>query len=627
MSVAGRTISFMPPVLLVIIIFAITFSLYFTFRNFTEEQIRSTLLEQYQEKQIEKTTTLSRSIGADLNVLMTKLEVLAESAPVQRGDFSGEATDSLMKRIYEESNMVTRVEGIGLSNSYNIVMNVYQPEIDKNLLIGRNMSSQPYAIEARLNLPNSTFTKGYQTIVNSEGQRVALLHPIFNSDGVHSGWARTAVDASRFFERYGNIRNVESEYFMVLDKNSNILVSPLTHLEGKNFFAEEVQSGFDYREETRDLFHRVLSGQSETSLASSAVGERMITGLPIAIRGEPVYFMFLSTPTSSIYLEIEGALFAQKTQTIILLFVSASVTSILFLVLSRMNIKLRNAVRERTVELENASTKLATSNDELQLRNQQLIESNRVLAEKESELQRAIARVLEIDKEKSEFSAMITHELKTPLVSIIGYGNMLLKGKLGDLTPIQRQKFQIMYNDAERLVTLIQDILDAQKLELGQLRLETSQTTAKYIIEQTVNSLLPRAESKNIKLDSSVDQDLPFSCDPSRIIQVLKNLVNNGIKFSPSDSTIVIAAKYGDHSVLFDVRDNGIGIRKEDQSRLFTKFYQVDTSLTRQAEGTGLGLVICKGIVEAHKGKIWFTSEEGKGSRFSFSIPVGGVGK
>jgi len=105
---------------------------------------------------------------------------------------------------------------------------------------------------------------------------------------------------------------------------------------------------------------------------------------------------------------------------------------------------------------------------------------------------------------------------------------------------------------------------------------------------------------------------------------VLNNLVTNGIKFSPNNSTIDIDAKLEDHSVVFSVKDSGIGIPAEKQSKLFTKFYQVDTTLTRKAGGTGLGLVISKGIVEAHKGKIWLKSEAGKGSIFSFSVPIGG---
>lgn len=261
-------------------------------------------------------------------------------------------------------------------------------------------------------------------------------------------------------------------------------------------------------------------------------------------------------------------------------------------------------------------------------RTKELLENNRQLHDATEEIKDQANKLREADVRKAEFSAMITHELKTPLVSIIGYGSMFLNNSLGELTPVQKQKLQIMFTDAERLATLIQDILDVQKLELGQMRLDVKQTSARNIIEQSINSLLPRAESKKVKLSNTLSEDLVLECDPHRIIQVLDNLIANGIKFSPSNSTIDINAKLEDHSVVFDVKDSGIGIPEEEHNRLFKKFYQVDTSLTRTAGGTGLGLVICKGIVEAHKGKIWFTSEAGKGSRFSFSIPKGeGVGK
>lgn len=274
------------------------------------------------------------------------------------------------------------------------------------------------------------------------------------------------------------------------------------------------------------------------------------------------------------------------------------------------NENLQQTVKEKTKELEAAITAL-------QLNNASLQELNEVLAQQKDEL-----RKTEIAKQ--EFSAMITHELKTPLVSIVGYGSMFLNGKLGELSPNQRQKIQVMHKNAHRLTDLIQDILDVQKLELGKLPLEMTQASAKEMIDQSINSLKPNAESKNVKLANSLNHDLKLECDSGRIIQVLNNLVSNGIKFSPANSRIDIEAKLEDHSVVFSVKDSGIGIPAEKQSKMFTKFYQVDTALTRKAGGTGLGLAICKRIVEAHKGKIWFESESGKGSIFSFSLPVGG---
>jgi len=624
MPIVERKVGLLLPVIFIILIFASTFSIYFYFRDLTEESIRSSLLEQYEQMQIASATTLSKSIAADLDLLMTKLEVLAESGPVQSGDFVGDETNSLMKRIFEESNTIARIEGVGLSNSHNIVMNVYQPEIDKNILIGRNMSLQPYVIEAKSNLPNPTFSNGYETIVNEEGQRMALLYPIHNSQGTHIGWSRTAVDASRFFERYGNIHEIESEHFIILDRNANILVSPLTGLEGKNFFENDSQTQLGYDEETEALFRNVLGGDTGTSIVQSSYGEELTTGYPIVIRGEPGYFIFLVTPASSIYAEIEQTLFAQKTQTIILLSISASAISVLVIILTRMNSILRRKIGERTSELESASTKLESLNQELDLKNQQLMTSNSELGEKELALRNAMSKVLEIGKEKEEFSTMITHELKTPLVPIIGYGDMLLKGKVGELSISQKQKLQIMYSNAERLVHLIQDILDAKKLELGEMHFDMRQASAKQMIEESINSLKPQADRKGIHLLNLLDRDLSLVCDPDRTLQVLNNLVYNGIKFSPDNGRIELNARSSDGSIVFTIKDNGVGIPQEKQSRLFTKFYQVDTSLTRKSGGTGLGLVICRGIVEAHKGKIWVESEEGKGSIFSFSIPVNG---
>lgn len=246
----------------------------------------------------------------------------------------------------------------------------------------------------------------------------------------------------------------------------------------------------------------------------------------------------------------------------------------------------------------------------------QIIKDRSELKEQAEELQKSQAA-------KQEFASMVTHELKTPLVPIIGYGSMFLGGQLGNLTPEQKQKLEIMYSSAERLTRLIQDVLDVQKLDLGEMHFDIEQVSARRIIEDSINSLKPQAEAKGVTLLNRLNDDLAFTCDYGRIMQVLNNLVNNGIKFSPSSGKIEIGAYLKDGSVIFSIKDEGVGIPKDKQGRLFTKFYQVDTSMTRKAGGTGLGLVICKGIVEAHKGKIWFESEEGKGSIFTFSIPMG----
>jgi signal transduction histidine kinase len=259
----------------------------------------------------------------------------------------------------------------------------------------------------------------------------------------------------------------------------------------------------------------------------------------------------------------------------------------------------------------------------VELKTRELQESNIQLQDAAAEIKEQAKQLREADVKKGEFSAMITHELKTPLVSIIGYGSMLLNGKLGELSPRQKEKLQIMYANAERLTALIQDILDVQKLELGEMHLAMKEASTTNIIQESINSLKPQAEAKGVKLTpTNLGRDLRVKCDSGRIIQVLNNLISNAVKFSPNNSKIDIDANLDTDYLIFSVKDNGKGIPKDRQDKMFLKFYQVDTSLTRKAGGTGLGLVICKGIVEAHKGKIWFESEEGKGSIFSFSLPL-----
>jgi len=228
------------------------------------------------------------------------------------------------------------------------------------------------------------------------------------------------------------------------------------------------------------------------------------------------------------------------------------------------------------------------------------------------------------DTAKEEFSSMITHELKTPLVPIQGYTELLLDGTLGELTERQKEKIQVIYNNSIHLLQLIQDILDVHKLELGKIKFDMQDNDAKELIEQSIDAFRPVAKAKEVSLTNTMENTISVKCDQKRILQVINNLVSNALKFVPEKTgKIKVSAKSQDGQVIFSVKDNGIGIPKDKQHNLFKKFYQVDTSLTRNAGGTGLGLAICSGIVGAHGGRIWVESEEGKGSVFYFSISNG----
>ena len=222
---------------------------------------------------------------------------------------------------------------------------------------------------------------------------------------------------------------------------------------------------------------------------------------------------------------------------------------------------------------------------------------------------------------KDEFLAMITHELKTPLVPIQGYSDILLGEHLGTLNKNQKERIEVIRSSASSLLQLISDLLDAQKLELGQLRIKKSNYNLRKTLESTIVSMQPQAMADKITLTQGLNQDVYANYDEERIIQVLTNLIKNSFKATlPKTGKIEVLVTDAQDEITISVKDNGKGIPPDAIDKVFKKFYQVDTSSTRESGGSGLGLSICKGIIDAHGGRIWVTSELGKGSVFSFTI-------
>ena len=226
------------------------------------------------------------------------------------------------------------------------------------------------------------------------------------------------------------------------------------------------------------------------------------------------------------------------------------------------------------------------------------------------------------DIAKDEFLSMITHELKTPLVPIQGYVDIILGEHLGKLTDKQKERLEVIKSSTISLLHLISDLLDAQKLELGKLIIKKENHNINDTIAKAIETLQTDADEKQIKIISHNTNELFFPHDSERIIQVLTNLIKNSLKAVKQKTGIIeIFVENLDSDVKIIVKDNGVGIPKEKQKDLFKKFYQVDTSLTREIGGSGLGLAICKGIVEEHGGKIKVESSTGAGSTFSFTLP------
>ncbi|MHA7646992.1 sensor histidine kinase [Nitrosopumilus sp. S4] len=225
------------------------------------------------------------------------------------------------------------------------------------------------------------------------------------------------------------------------------------------------------------------------------------------------------------------------------------------------------------------------------------------------------------DIAKDEFLAMITHELKTPLVPIQGYSDILLSEHLGKLTDKQKERIGIIKSSSETLLSIISDLLDAQKLDLGQLKMKKQMVNIKETIDKAIQSFKPEFERDNVEVTTDLI-DLEINHDPERIGQVMTNLIKNSLNvITPGSGKIHIQLEDRPNEVKISVKDNGVGIPEEKQKDLFKKFYQVDATLTREKGGSGLGLAICKGIIDNHYGVISVSSVPNQGATFSFTIP------
>lgn len=240
--------------------------------------------------------------------------------------------------------------------------------------------------------------------------------------------------------------------------------------------------------------------------------------------------------------------------------------------------------------------------------------------------QQAVMEMREIDRLKSQFLANMSHELRTPLNSIIGFSRVILKGIDGPVTELMQQDLTAIYNSGQHLLGLINDILDLAKIEAGKMELAFDEVNINDLTNSVLSTMSGLIKDKSIQMKRNIEADLPpVKADAIRIRQVMINLLSNAAKFTDEGEIVVDVSLYknnGRNEIKVSVIDSGSGISVEDQEKLFQPFSQVDASPTRKTGGTGLGLSICKQLINMHGGEIWVESEEGKGSKFHFTLPA-----
>jgi signal transduction histidine kinase len=239
------------------------------------------------------------------------------------------------------------------------------------------------------------------------------------------------------------------------------------------------------------------------------------------------------------------------------------------------------------------------------------------------EIQEKSAQLEIANKHKSDFLANMSHELRTPLNAIIGFSEVLIERMFGEMNEKQADYLKDIHESGKHLLSLINDILDLSKIEAGRMDLEVSSFHLPSALSNAMTLVRERAQRHGIALDLQVDKRLAeFNADERKFKQILLNLLSNAVKFTPDGGRVDVTAKLNGKAVEVAVRDTGIGIAPDDQQKIFSEFVQVGRDYTRKAEGTGLGLALTKRFVELHGGEIRLESAPGKGSTFTFTIPI-----
>ncbi len=253
------------------------------------------------------------------------------------------------------------------------------------------------------------------------------------------------------------------------------------------------------------------------------------------------------------------------------------------------------------------------------------------LTEHNSRLERAVARLEELDRLKSNFLATMSHELRTPLTSVIGYAEMMAEGLAGPITQEQHDYLATILGKADQLLGMITSVLDVAALETGPLALERSRLSLSDLVASEVATFTPSAGKRGIAIQLESRGDTIVVGDRKKIRQVVSNLLSNAVKVTPDHGTVGVAVRPGPLSphetdlaraVQLVVSDSGIGIPRDHIAKIFEPFFQVDSSSTRAFGGTGLGLTLAKAYVEAHGGRIWVDTAPGQGSTFVATFPL-----
>jgi len=231
--------------------------------------------------------------------------------------------------------------------------------------------------------------------------------------------------------------------------------------------------------------------------------------------------------------------------------------------------------------------------------------------------------LIEANRLKSEFISIVSHQLRSPLSNLRWVLELIMSGRLGKIEPEQLDYFKILKENSSRMGELVKDLLIVSRIDQGRLPLKNEKVSVEEIVNGLIFEFLPFAKASNVEIEFKTEGNLPkIMVDPSQLKLIIENLLDNSIRYIKEKGKVEIKLERKGNFLHFQIQDNGVGIPREDQKYIFQKFFRSSNILKHQTQGTGLGLYIAKSILEKMGGKIWFKSEEEKGTTFWFTIPI-----
>jgi len=580
----------------IIIIIAVSYFLLFFQQNIAEQNIRDSLFLAHRNNQVEITKGISEHVSSDLRLVTSILQGLSDSSYLQQGELYGDRVGNLMGARFDQINKISKIDGLFIADRNNIITYNKVPEGQRSF-VNIDISFRDYVRETKSTL-SPVFSNGFRGIDGT--YKIALTFPIINRDSKeYIGMVGVEIPSVDFFARYGNVYNIVSTFLVAYDRNSNYISTPRTNFLGESLFSSEVQRFFNFNGIQNKYYRNVFDGQllGGYAIYDFGAGERLNTGYPVTVDGKPKYFVFVITPTASVYSDINKTLSAERSKFFLLIAGITAAILILILFLVKLNSILNEQVKRRTKDLEESNERLKTANEKLNIH----------------------------DKMQKEFIDITAHELRTPIQPILVLTEYI-RNRTKDKEQIEL--LDVIIKNTKRLKNLAEEILDVTRIERGVLSLNKERFCLNELVVDTVKELQSILGNKNkIKFEYDIhsNDSVLIYADKSRIRQVLSNLISNSIKFVPNEGIISLKVEMrksddgnnGKGIVVVSIKDTGIGIDAAIMPKLFTKF------ASKSFQGTGLGLYISKSIVESHGGKIWAeNNENGKGATFSFSLPI-----